>query len=432
MPTSAADSGGEQVYESCVREKVSAALAKGQDMVVWSYGAKGSGKTSVLGFGGAKDDAASPPRGVAHCLCDNLFNELVRLKQAHDSWVSYEVSASFLSVGTLLEQCVDCLSTAAPPANSSSSSSSTTSSSASSRRRSRGEGSSMNLREDPKTGFYLEGLTSVPCTSAEELADVFMQGVDAASSSPPDGRAHNLFMVTVLRTSTDGTEYTSQLKLLDLAGHVRPESGAGGAGAKGAAAKSGGTPAQKRAAAARGKATVKEDRTLKAVSRVVSAIYDARSHVPHRDAKMTRLVKEGFGGRASAVMLLCVRSGEEDYDETNAMFTFMQHVRAIRNRPRENSFNLSSAILAAQQGIGKLEIQVGGWVRGLRLRLELDLVRVRVYLIISSYAPGPSAVPDFVHDPTALAIYSLACPTPHPWTRTRSSSTCIPRSSWWS
>lgn len=322
-------------------------------MVVWSYGAKGTGKTSVLGFGGAKDGAASPPpRGVAHCLCDNVFSELVRLKQAHDSWVSYEVSASFLSVGTLLEQCVDCLSTAAPPANANASSS---------RRRSRGEGSNMNLREDPKTGFYLEGLTSVPCASAEELADVFAQGVDSASSSPPDGRAHNLFMVTVLRTSTDGTEYTSQLKLLDLAGHVRPESGAGGAGAgaKGAAAKSGSTPAQKRAAAARGKATVKEDRTLKAVSRVVSAIYDARSHVPHRDAKMTRLVKEGFGGRASAVMLLCVRSGEEDYDETNAMFTFMQQVRAIRNRPRENSFNLSSAILAAQQGIGKLEIQVG-------------------------------------------------------------------------
>lgn len=67
-----------------------------------------------------------------------------------------------------------------------------------------------------------------------------------------------------------------------------------------------------------------EDKTLKAVSRVITSIAERYDHIPYRDSKITRLVKEGFGGTSSAVLILCVRDGAGAFDETMAFGSMLQ------------------------------------------------------------------------------------------------------------
>ena len=86
-------------------------------------------------------------------------------------------------------------------------------------------------------------------------------------------------------------------------------------------------------------------------------------------------------------MLLGVRG--DDFDETNAMLTFLQQVRSIRNRPIPNAFNLESEVVATKRGIASLSTRLGmpnaeAWGPNdieLDMHSPLELVELRDLLV---------------------------------------------------
>ena len=270
------------------------------------------------------------------------------------AWGTVRVSAAFTAVGTLLQHTRDCL-VHLEPGN---------------------RPTTLQLREDSRGSFFLQGLTQIECGSSEVLLKTFEGGLSSsyargAPNSEP--RSHRLFTVAVQRVDGNGVEHSSTFHMLDLAGHERPAP----------AVKS--TPGQKKPAPRTKASGNAEDITLKALGRVVSALADSRSHIPYRDSKLTRIVKEGFGGRAAGYCVLCVRAEDSAYDETTAMLTFMKQVQAISNRPTCNAFDRRAVLqehqakrtaLAAKLGIAHPESMQSSEIQ-LGMDSPMELVELR-------------------------------------------------------
>jgi hypothetical protein len=103
----------------------------------------------------------------------------------------------------------------------------------------------------------------------------------------------------------------SCVQIIDMAGVDRNNNGGNGGvdGSKPGGGRGAGAAAGKRAGAGRGGrggGGAAEDAALKALSRVVENLADARSHVPYRDSKLTRLVAPVLGGRGRLLALVGV------------------------------------------------------------------------------------------------------------------------------
>lgn len=75
---------------------------------------------------------------------------------------------------------------------------------------------------------------------------------------------------------------------------------------------------------------------LLALGNVISALGDPRrksAHIPYRDAKITRLLKDSLGGSAKTVMITCVSPSSSDFDESLNSLKYANRARNIRNKP---------------------------------------------------------------------------------------------------
>nr|XP_054514074.1 kinesin-like protein KIF27 isoform X11 [Pan troglodytes]XP_054514075.1 kinesin-like protein KIF27 isoform X11 [Pan troglodytes]XP_054514076.1 kinesin-like protein KIF27 isoform X11 [Pan troglodytes] len=78
---------------------------------------------------------------------------------------------------------------------------------------------------------------------------------------------------------------------------------------------------------------------LLALGNVISALGDPRrksSHIPYRDAKITRLLKDSLGGSAKTVMITCVSPSSSNFDESLNSLKYANRARNIRNKPTVN------------------------------------------------------------------------------------------------
>lgn len=63
----------------------------------------------------------------------------------------------------------------------------------------------------------------------------------------------------------------------------------------------------------------------------------ASAHVPYRDAKITRLLRDSLGGTAHTLMVACVSPSHHSVAETLSVLQFASKARHIRNRPGATS-----------------------------------------------------------------------------------------------
>ena len=159
----------------------------------------------------------------------------------------------------------------------------------------------VTIREHPTNGFYAEGLVDVVAEDARDARRLlaaatiaFRARAEEASRSPGGGRAHFLAQFNVRRRSKAGTrdgtrdapgapvrflpeeETFARVQIVDVAPVDRADRGAA------------------------------EDAARKALTRVVDAVADRRSHVPYRDSKLTRIAARALGGGARLVVVFGV------------------------------------------------------------------------------------------------------------------------------
>jgi len=114
---------------------------------------------------------------------------------------------------------------------------------------------------------------------------------------------------------------------------------------------------------------IKINQGLFALGKVIRALSEQRErHIPYRESKLTRLLKNSLGGNSQTLMLACVSCCEIDFNESLSTLRYAQSARKIKNKAIINTDWGHSAkdIAIMKKKLGELQQTVN------RLRDELS------------------------------------------------------------
>ena len=132
-------------------------------------------------------------------------------------------------------------------------------------------------------------------------------------------RSHCIFTITVyLHELNDGKdEYRiGKLNLVDLAGSENSQS-------------SGSNQARFREA-------TKINNSLLTLGRVIEALAEKRPHVPYRESKLTKLLKDSLGGHTKTYVIATVFPEQQNYAELRNTLEYASKARVISNKLQTN------------------------------------------------------------------------------------------------
>ncbi|XP_032119781.1 kinesin-like protein KIF7 [Sapajus apella] len=295
----AEDAGQEAVYQACVQPLLEA-FFEGFNATVFAYGQTGSGKTYTMGEASVasllEDEQGLVPRAMAEAfkLIDenDLLDCLVHVSYLE---VYKEEFRDLLEVGTASRD--------------------------------------IQLREDERGNVVLCGVKEVDVEGLDEVLSLLEMGNAARHTGAThlnrlSSRSHTVFTVTLeqrgrtpsrLPHPAAGQLLVSKFHFVDLAGSER-------------VLKTGST-------GERLKESIQINSSLLALGNVISALGDPQrrgSHIPYRDSKITRILKDSLGGNAKTVMIACVSPSSSDFDETLNTLNYASRAQNIRNRATVN------------------------------------------------------------------------------------------------
>eukprot|EP00095_Tigriopus_kingsejongensis_P004116 snap_masked-scaffold122_size333723-processed-gene-1.7 protein:Tk04116 transcript:snap_masked-scaffold122_size333723-processed-gene-1.7-mRNA-1 annotation:"hypothetical protein LOTGIDRAFT_226662" len=208
----------------------------------------------------------------------------------------------------------------------------------------------LELKERPDTGVYVKDLSSFVCKGQSEIEHVMSVGnqnrkVGPTNMNEHSSRSHAIFIITVECAVPDedtGKPHirAGKLNLVDLAGSERQ-------------AKTGAT-------GERLKEATKINLSLSALGNVISALVDGKStHIPYRDAKLTRLLQDSLGGNAKTVMVANIGPADYNYEESLTTLRYANRAKNIKNKPRINEDPKDALLREFQDEIARLKAKLG-------------------------------------------------------------------------
>uniref|UniRef100_A0A8C3PW55 Kinesin-like protein n=1 Tax=Chrysolophus pictus TaxID=9089 RepID=A0A8C3PW55_CHRPC len=286
----------EEVFEHTTKEVLDGVL-NGYNCSVFAYGATGAGKTyTMLG------SEQSP--GIMYLTMVELYRRI----EARRDEKSCEVLVSYQEVYN--EQIHDLLEPKGPLA----------------------------IREDPEKGVVVQGLSFHQPKSAEQLLEMLANGNKNRTQHPTDAnatssRSHAVFQIYVKQqdrvVGLAQDLQVAKMSLIDLAGSERA------------------SVTNTRGERLREGANI--NRSLLALINVINALADAKSkktHIPYRDSKLTRLLKDSIGGNCRTIMIAAVSPSSLAYEDTYNTLKYA-------NRAKEIKLSLKSNVLSLDCHISK-------------------------------------------------------------------------------
>ncbi|XP_014798167.1 PREDICTED: kinesin-like protein KIF18B [Calidris pugnax] len=270
----------EEVFQHTTREVLDSVL-NGYNCSVFAYGATGAGKTHTM-LGSEEN-----PGIMYHTMV-----ELYKRIEARKEEKSCEVLVSYQEVYN--EQIHDLLEPKGPLA----------------------------IREDPEKGVVVQGLSFHQPASAEQLLQMLANGNKNRTQHPTDAnktssRSHAIFQIYVKQQDRGGgldrDLQVAKMSLVDLAGSER----ASVTNAKGERLREG----------------ANINRSLLALINVINALADAKSkktHIPYRDSKLTRLLKDSIGGNCRTIMIAAVSPCALAYEDTYNTLKYASRAKEIK------------------------------------------------------------------------------------------------------
>ncbi|KAL4124990.1 hypothetical protein PRIC2_008581 [Phytophthora ramorum] len=353
----------DSVYRS-VSECVDALIA-GFDCSVFAYGQTGTGKTHTMsGFQRDEStdfsamDPISANHGVVPRSIERLFAEMEREKRATGG-ASFSVYCSFIEIYN--EKIFDILSpeTLASGKGSQSPDAKTAAANGSLTQRARWnstvtakDAKGLQIRQKLDGSVFVDGMTSRNVSNQAELLQAFREGslhreVRDNFYNQFSSRGHAVFQITLRRTFADDEPSKSNLKktrlsrlfFVDLAGsekwHVNGSD-----------------------------LTDKYASELAAINKSLSALTNCvmaltqkeRSHVPFRDAVLTRLLQTCLQGSGRTAFIVTISPSKGSLEESFATLRFAERLKAIRCRPIRRSL-FSNEMLGEQRLYYERQIQ---------------------------------------------------------------------------
>ncbi|EPS69859.1 hypothetical protein M569_04902, partial [Genlisea aurea] len=265
---------------------------------VFAYGQTGSGKTYTI-WGPSNALLHEDHQGLAPRVFQRLFERIEeeQLKQA-DRQLMYMCRCSFLEIYN--EQITDLLDPGQK---------------------------SLQIREDVKTGVYVENLREECVSSMKDVSQLLMKGLSnrrtsATHVNAESSRSHSVFTCVIesrIKSPNDGLMRlkTSKINFVDLAGSERQK--------------------QTGAAGERLKEAGNINRSLSQLGNLINILAEVtqtgkQRHIPYRDSKLTFLLQESLGGNAKLAMICAISPSQSCKNETLSTLRFAQRAKSIKNR----------------------------------------------------------------------------------------------------
>ncbi|RCN50009.1 kinesin motor domain protein [Ancylostoma caninum] len=272
----------EQIYENVMTGIVDSALA-GFNTAVCAYGQSGAGKTHTLT--GSEDEDG---------IVQNTFDALLEtISKASSNDRKYMLRISYIEIYN--ERIRDLLSDIA---------------------------NDLPIYENKEGVAQIEGLKEVVVTEKAEVEELLKQAQERRQLGETrlnerSSRSHTIIRLTIeshdVKYGGNATR-CSIMNLVDLAGSEN----AAAAGTQGLRQKEG----------------ANINRSLLALSKVVSSLADNQKFIPYRDSKLTRILKPSLGGSSKTAIICCV--APFSVAETSSTLKFAKLAKKIVTRPVVN------------------------------------------------------------------------------------------------
>ncbi|CAN7103870.1 unnamed protein product [Brassica rapa subsp. narinosa] len=204
------------------------------------------------------------------------------------------------------------------------------------------------LMEDGKGGVLVRGLEEEIVTSANEIFTLLERGSSKRRTAETflnkqSSRSHSLFSITIhIKEATpEGEELIKcgKLNLVDLAGSEN-------------ISRSGARDGRAREAG-------EINKSLLTLGRVISALVEHLGHIPYRDSKLTRLLRDSLGGRTKTCIIATVSPAVHCLEETLSTLDYAHRAKHIRNKPEVNQKMMKSTLIKDLYGeIERLKAEV--------------------------------------------------------------------------
>uniref|UniRef100_A0A673XPC9 Kinesin-like protein n=1 Tax=Salmo trutta TaxID=8032 RepID=A0A673XPC9_SALTR len=309
----------EEVFNSAVSPLL-CGLFKGYHATVLAYGQTGSGKTFSMGGTYTSAQENEPTVGVIPRVVRMIFQEREKHTDCESSLI-----VSYLEIYN--EEILDLLCPSA----------------------SKDKPSTINIREDPKEGIKIVGLTERQVMSAHEMVGCLELGnsartVGSTAMNAASSRSHAIFTITLeQRRGTDKSDnVVSKLHLVDLAGSERQK--------------------KTKAEGDRLKEGISINRGLLSLGNVISALGDeskkGTGFVPYRDSKLTRLLQDSLGGNSHTLMIACISPADSNIEETINTLRYADRARKIKNKPVVNVDPRAAEMKRLKQQVQELQVML--------------------------------------------------------------------------
>eukprot|EP00943_MAST-04B_sp_MAST-4B-sp1_P007186 g7186.t1 len=299
------------VYDNVAGPIVHGAL-NGLNGAIFAYGQTGTGKTYTMGI---LDELEETSLGIIPRSLRHVFGHI----DANSEASKWTVTVSFLQI--YLENVQDLLAT----------NDGQTPMSVDNEDEKPLLGTSLKIRENPKQGFYVEGLQKYIVESVEETVELINFGLRNRVMAPTlmnttSSRSHTVLTLEIEHAdlgnnNNNGGRYRRILKgkllLVDLAGSERVRR----------------TTSQ----GARLEEAKAINQSLSALGNVVAALADPNApHIPFRDSNLTKLAQDSLGGNANTALIATIGPALENNSETLSTLMFASRCMRLRSEPVKN------------------------------------------------------------------------------------------------
>ncbi|KAJ6299692.1 hypothetical protein OIU76_020634 [Salix suchowensis] len=300
-----------ELYDSAVSPIVYEVL-EGYNCTIFAYGQTGTGKTYTMEGGARKKNGEFPSdAGVIPRAVKQIF-EILEAQNAE-----YNMKVTFLELYN--EEISDLL---APEETSKFIDDKSK--------------KPIALMEDGKGGVFVRGLEEEIVCTANEIYKILDKGSAKRRTAETllnkqSSRSHSIFSITIhiKECTPEGEEMIKcgKLNLVDLAGSEKYFS----------------------FWCSRGMGRAREageiNKSLLTLGRVINALVEHSGHVPYRDSKLTRLLRDSLGGKTKTCIIATISPSIHSLEETLSTLDYAHRAKNIKNKPEINQKMMKSAMI---------------------------------------------------------------------------------------
>ncbi|XP_065866985.1 kinesin-like protein KIN-5D isoform X2 [Euphorbia lathyris] len=285
-------------------------VLEGYNCTIFAYGQTGTGKTYTMEGGARKKNGEFPSdAGVIPRAVKQIFDIL----EAQNA--EYSMKVTFLELYN--EEITDLLALDETPKFVDDKSK-----------------KPIALMEDGKGGVFVRGLEEEIVCTANEIYKILEKGSAKRRTAETllnkqSSRSHSIFSITIhiKECTPEGEEMIKcgKLNLVDLAGSEN-------------ISRSGAREGRAREAG-------EINKSLLTLGRVINALVEHSGHVPYRDSKLTRLLRDSLGGKTKTCIIATISPSIHCLEETLSTLDYAHRAKNIKNKPEINQKMMKSAMI---------------------------------------------------------------------------------------